>query len=72
MAIGPGKYDDLCTAIRESTNAECVILVVVGGNLGHGFSVQLLNSSTMIQIPNVLREVATQIERDLRSVTNGT
>jgi hypothetical protein len=45
MALGPGKYDDLCTYVREQvgiTNETGggVAVIVIGGNKGSGFSVQ--------------------------------
>ncbi len=42
MTVGPGKYDDLCTYVREQANAEAVILIVLGGNKGSGFSCQAI------------------------------
>lgn len=35
---GPGKYDAFATHCRLA--AEGVVVIVVGGNLGHGFAVQ--------------------------------
>ena len=29
MAEGPGKYDDLCTYVREQANAQGVLLIVL-------------------------------------------
>jgi hypothetical protein len=65
MAHGPGKYDDLCTEVREKTEAEGVILMVFGGNEGQGFSCQLSPILTHM-VPHLLREVADQIEEDMR------
>lgn len=41
-SAGPGKYDALCTYVREKAEAAGVILIVLGGNKGHGHSVQLM------------------------------
>lgn len=30
--IGPGKYDDACTIVREMTGADCVLVAVIGGS----------------------------------------
>lgn len=38
MALGPGKYDDLCTYVREKAKAEGAIVIVYGGERGQGFS----------------------------------
>jgi len=59
---GPGKYDDLLTAARESAEAEGGILIILGGEKGSGFSVQGSYELTK-QLPGMLRTVATQIER---------
>ena len=37
---GPGKYDDLATMVREQAEAAGVAVIIVGGKLGPGFSVQ--------------------------------
>jgi len=63
MAIGPGKYDSLCTRVREETGAEGVILIVFGGKLGGGFSMQASPELTAAT-PAILRRVAADIERD--------
>lgn len=60
---GPGKYDDACTAARESTKALGCILIVVGGEHGDGFSAQL-TMEMMENIPRGLRALADQIEAD--------
>jgi len=39
MTIGEGKYDDLCTIVRERTNARAVLVAVFEGDYGDGFSV---------------------------------
>lgn len=64
MAFGPGKYDDLCTHAREATGAVGVILIVMGGAQGSGFSVQAPPSVTVI-LAGLLRDMADQIEGDI-------
>jgi len=66
MPIGPGKYDDICTEIRQRVNAQGVVLIIFGGNLGHGFSAQLDIYDTL-KIPDLLRSVAQQIEDSFAS-----
>ena len=63
MALGPGKYDDLATIVREQTNAQAVIVVVIGGTLGNGFSVQA-REGVVLKIPALLRMLANTIEAD--------
>jgi hypothetical protein len=62
MAIGPGRYDDVATHVRETTHAEGVILLVIGGDKGSGFSAQLSAIDTL-RVPEILRSVADQIEQ---------
>lgn len=65
MALGPGKYDHLATSVRVKADARGVILLVLGGNLGSGFSVQA-DGPTTLQLPDLLRDMANQIEADLK------
>lgn len=58
---GPGKYDELCTLVQEATEAEGVILIVLGGNRGAGFSVQA-TVPIHLRLPSYLRELATLLE----------
>jgi hypothetical protein len=70
VADGPGKYDKLTTWVRERAKAEGVILIVVGGNKGHGFSAQLsatFPAESMLMTVAMLRDVANQIEVDARA-----
>lgn len=66
MAVGPGKYDDLATYVREKAEAKGVVLIVIGGPEGPGFSVQG-DLATMVMLPSMLRAMADQIEADLHS-----
>lgn len=66
MMIGPGKYDALATAAREAAKARGIILIVFGGDKGSGFSAQLDALGTM-EIPQILREIADEIEREWRA-----
>jgi hypothetical protein len=68
MALGPGKYDDLATHVREETDARLVIIAVIGGHQGGGFSVQTLDPKMMLMLPEMLRNMADMIERDVSSV----
>jgi hypothetical protein len=65
MPRGPGKYDLETTIARLSTNADAAILIVLGGKLGNGFSVQ--GTTPFIrELPTFLRRIADEIEEDLR------
>lgn len=63
--IGAGKYDDLTTTARRATMAQGVILIVLGGSRGSGFSVQATPDITAL-LPKILRDTADNIEDDLR------
>lgn len=60
--IGPGKYDDAATAAREKSGG-AVILMVLEGNHGSGFSVQS-PAEVIAFLPDILRDVANKIEGD--------
>lgn len=58
---GPGKYDTIATKARTEAQAKGVLLIVFGGKDGGGFSAQL-PADILITIPDILRDVARQIE----------
>lgn len=58
----PGKYDDLCTMVREATQAEGVLLIIINGNKGGGFSVQASPEIIPI-IPDMLEFTAGEIRK---------
>lgn len=62
MAFGPGKYDSLCTEVREKAKAEGVLLIVVNGTFGEGFSCQVTDE-ILFALPGMLRYIADEIER---------
>jgi hypothetical protein len=61
MAMGPGKYDDLATYVREQAAAKAVIVIVFDGYRGSGFSVQA-EAGMLLPLPSLLRRLADQIE----------
>ena len=69
MAIGPGKYDEVAFLARTRSGGG-VLLVVLDGFLGNGFSVQM-TLPMMHSLPRLLREVADQIERDNAKLGSG-
>jgi hypothetical protein len=60
MAFGPGKYDDLCTLVRERAKAHGAIVIVIGGEHGYGFSCQA-DLRTTLKLPEMLEDIAKQI-----------
>lgn len=62
MAIGPGKYDAVCRLVRNETGGD-VVVIVIGGRLGNGFSCQA-SLATTLALPGLLEEMARQIRKD--------
>jgi hypothetical protein len=61
-AGGKGKYDDVCEEARKKCGeGASVLLIVVNGELGHGFSVQA-NLNVHLMIPTILRSIADDID----------
>jgi len=61
---GKGKYDDEAEAVRLKTGGS-VILLVLDGAKGMGFSVQV-HADVVLSIPGMLRYCADDIEREIR------
>lgn len=65
MPVGPGKYDDMATLVREKIKAKGgVIVMVFDGERGNGFSVQT-TLEILTQLPMCLRGMAGEIEAGL-------
>jgi hypothetical protein len=63
MALGPGKYDDLCTYVYERAGVGAeggVAVIVIGGTRGSGFSLHADLRTTRL-LPDWLENVAKQI-----------
>lgn len=69
--FGPGKYDRLCTLVRDRARARGAVLIVFDGEHGHGFSAQL-PVEAYGAIVLALRSVADEIERDMTAAGPGT
>jgi len=63
MAVGLGKYDDLCTKVRDLAKARGAIIIVIQGEHGSGFSVQG-DLELTARLPALMREMANQVEAD--------
>ena len=64
MVEGAGKYDDLATTVREGAKARGVMVAVIRGDKGSGFSVQC-DEKALNALPEMLEEIAVQIRKDL-------
>jgi hypothetical protein len=69
-----GNYDEEAGKLLAYTRAEAVVLIVLGGMKGDGFSVAGLDRSPadgiIPQLPGILRNMADQIELDLKLRAN--
>lgn len=64
MPVGPGKYDDLCTHVRQAADAACAVVLVIQGKRGSGFSVQSHGAEVPPRVlADMLRSMAEQIEQ---------
>jgi hypothetical protein len=68
MTEGPGKYDELASLVRNVADARAVIVVIIDGMLGSGFSVQSLGTDLTKEVPKLLRELADQIDEDMKNI----
>jgi hypothetical protein len=65
MALGPGKYDDLATYVRDQAGITDqtgggVAVIVMGGNKGNGFSVQA-DFVTSLKLVEALQSMVNQM-----------
>lgn len=60
MPVGPGKYDTLCSYVRQEAEAEGAVVIVFGGKHGDGFSVQA-NAAITLSLPEILEQAAREI-----------
>jgi methylmalonyl-CoA mutase cobalamin-binding subunit len=65
----PGKYDTLCTEVREKAHAVGAVVIILGGNRGHGFSVQV-PPDALFSLPDMLETMAREIRKDLKGRTS--
>jgi hypothetical protein len=65
MPIGNGLYGDIARKIKLNTNADLVMLIVLGGSLGSGMSVQSIDPNGVIHLPKMLRDLADQIADEI-------
>lgn len=59
---GAGKYDELATYVRENARAKAVLVLVLEGDKGDGFSLQAIAALPPALIVAILRDIAREIE----------
>lgn len=64
MALGPGKYDHLCTYVRTQANAPGAVVIIFAPDGRSGFSVQA-TPEMQLAMPRILRDIADQVDADI-------
>jgi hypothetical protein len=64
--MGEGKYDDVCGRVMTDTDADGVLLIIINGVRGQGFSMKTTDRTLEQKLPALLRFVADQIEYDIK------
>jgi hypothetical protein len=64
---GPGKYDEEVRLVQKATDAALVLLVVVGGDRGTGFSVAAIDPKFVQNVPDVLDVVSAKIREQVNA-----
>lgn len=64
IMLGPGKYADLCSEIKDRVCAEVVVLIILSGDKGDSVSMDPPLEYS-INTPKVLRELAAKLEIEL-------
>jgi uncharacterized Fe-S center protein len=65
---GKGKYDEQCEAAFRACEAQAVVLIVINGNKGHGFSA-IAPADINQKMPELLRITAEEIEKQQKQAT---
>lgn len=58
FGLGGGKYEAICLTACEAAAAQAVLLIVLGGNKGSGFSVACHDPKITRELPKLLRSLA--------------
>lgn len=67
MALGPGKYDEICTIVRRGTEAAGAAVIILKGEKGSGFSFQgPIDKETLVHFAGLLRLMADEIEESAK------
>jgi hypothetical protein len=68
--MSEGKYDDICTKVRVETKAAFALVIVLGGDKGEGFSIQMdadrVDPKFLQNVPNFLHNVAEGVAQQLK------
>lgn len=67
MAIGAGKYHDLCELVYGLAKARAVMVIIIDGQRGTGVSSKA-DIATTAALPEILEDLARQIRADRRAL----
>lgn len=62
--IGKGKYDELCTLVREQSKAPAVFLIVIDDDNSVHYHAQMPPAIYKMLAKDVLRRLADEIEKE--------
>lgn len=65
MPLGQGKYDDLCTHVRDMVGADGAAVIIFNGVQGSGFSVQA-PLEIQLGLPDMLEHMAREIRESFK------
>lgn len=65
----PSRYERVGLLALNATQAEGLILIIVGGVHGHGFTLHATDPEFHREVPALLRNLAAQIEAESRAPT---
>ena len=68
MPEGKGKYDDLCSYVREKSESVLAAVIVLGGKHGNGFSCQTFDPEFQFLLPEMLEDVARTIRAENQAI----
>jgi len=65
--LSPGKYDDIASDVARRTKAKAALIIVVGGEKGHGCSAAMrdFDADSLQRLPAMLRAFADDIESQI-------
>ena len=66
MPAGGGKYDELAMSVRQKSSARTVVVLIIDGLLGDGFSCCSSEKEDIRCLPSLLRSMADSIESDVQ------
>jgi hypothetical protein len=70
IAEHKGRYDDICGQILRELNVNTLLLIVLDSKERAGFSLASRLDPSILNIPDILRDVANSIEKQIEGSVN--